>query len=186
MREIALFSGKIYTPGTNFTRPPVVTVATNLNSAVEGYFFKQDFAHWKWKRIMISLYENIIHLLFIRYLLSYVINLLRSKVFQDYLKVLLWRCTLRPQLLLCVSNLLLNYFPTFLPSYETAIVATESVSKVTFLGKIIYASLQTLLEVLSYPVIHSPTTALRFGSCYNTFNGLAVSCGSFKHYAVPR
>ena len=33
MREIALFSGKIYTPQTNFTRPPVVTVATNLNSA---------------------------------------------------------------------------------------------------------------------------------------------------------
>ena len=32
MPEIALFSGKIYTAGTNFTRPPVVTVATNLNS----------------------------------------------------------------------------------------------------------------------------------------------------------
>ena len=32
MREIALFSGKIYTTGTNFARPPVVTVATNLNS----------------------------------------------------------------------------------------------------------------------------------------------------------
>ena len=32
MREITLFSGKIYTAGTNFTRPPVVTVATNLNS----------------------------------------------------------------------------------------------------------------------------------------------------------
>ena len=30
MREIALFSGKIYTPETNFTRPLVVT---NLNSA---------------------------------------------------------------------------------------------------------------------------------------------------------
>ena len=29
MQEIALFSGKIYTAGTNFTRPPVVT---NLNS----------------------------------------------------------------------------------------------------------------------------------------------------------
>ena len=130
---------------------------------------------------MISLYENIILLLFMRYLLYHVINLLRSKVFQDYLKVLLWRCTLRPQLLLCVSNLLLNYFPTFLPSYETAIVATESVFRVTFLRKIIYASLQTLLEV-----IHSHTIALRFGSCYNTFNGLAVSCGSFKHYAVLR
>ena len=32
MQEISLFSGKIYTAGTNFTRPPVVTVATNLNS----------------------------------------------------------------------------------------------------------------------------------------------------------
>ena len=33
MRVIALFFGKIYTPETNFTRPPVVTVATNINSA---------------------------------------------------------------------------------------------------------------------------------------------------------
>ena len=32
MREIALFSVKIYTACTNFTRPLVVTVATNLNS----------------------------------------------------------------------------------------------------------------------------------------------------------
>ena len=32
MRQIALFSGEIYTAGTNFTQPPVVTVATNLNS----------------------------------------------------------------------------------------------------------------------------------------------------------
>ena len=31
--EMALFFGKIYTAGTNFTRPPVVTVATNLNSS---------------------------------------------------------------------------------------------------------------------------------------------------------
>ena len=28
-----IVSGKIYTAGTNYTRPPVVTVATNLNSA---------------------------------------------------------------------------------------------------------------------------------------------------------
>ena len=35
MREIALLSGKSYTAGTNFTQPPVVTVATNLNSADE-------------------------------------------------------------------------------------------------------------------------------------------------------
>ena len=33
-REIALFSGEIYTAGTNFTRPLVMTVATNLNSGV--------------------------------------------------------------------------------------------------------------------------------------------------------
>ena len=33
--EIALFSGKIYTTGTNFTRPLVATVATNLNSAMQ-------------------------------------------------------------------------------------------------------------------------------------------------------
>ena len=32
MQGIALISRKIYTAGTNFTRPPVVTVATNLNS----------------------------------------------------------------------------------------------------------------------------------------------------------
>ena len=32
MREIAMFFGKIYTAGTNFTRLLVVTVATNLNS----------------------------------------------------------------------------------------------------------------------------------------------------------
>ena len=32
MQEIALFSRKIYTPETNFTRLPFVTVATNLNS----------------------------------------------------------------------------------------------------------------------------------------------------------
>ena len=36
-----LFSGKIYTPETNFTRPPVVTVATNLNS---GRTFGDDYA----------------------------------------------------------------------------------------------------------------------------------------------
>ena len=28
----ALFSGKIYTAGQNFTRPPVVTVVTNFKS----------------------------------------------------------------------------------------------------------------------------------------------------------
>ena len=33
MQEFALFSGKNYTVGTHFTRPPVVIDATNLNSA---------------------------------------------------------------------------------------------------------------------------------------------------------
>ena len=33
VRKFRLFSGKIYTVDKNFTRPPVVTVATNLNSA---------------------------------------------------------------------------------------------------------------------------------------------------------
>ena len=37
MQEIALFSGKIYTVGKNFTRLPVVTVATNLNSVDIGH-----------------------------------------------------------------------------------------------------------------------------------------------------
>ena len=35
LREIALFSSKNYTVCTNFTRPPVVTVATNLNSGAK-------------------------------------------------------------------------------------------------------------------------------------------------------
>ena len=37
MQENALLSGKIYTPGTNVTRPPVATVAKNL---ISGYWFK--------------------------------------------------------------------------------------------------------------------------------------------------
>ena len=36
MTKIALFSGKIHTATTNFTRPPGVTVATNLNSEKNG------------------------------------------------------------------------------------------------------------------------------------------------------
>ena len=35
MREIALVSGEFYTAGTNFTRPPVVTVATNFKSVLD-------------------------------------------------------------------------------------------------------------------------------------------------------
>ena len=38
MLEIALFSEKIYTLGKKFTRPPVMTVATNLNSATTKTF----------------------------------------------------------------------------------------------------------------------------------------------------
>ena len=37
MREIALFFWKIYTAGTNSTRLPVMTVATNLNSDEDDY-----------------------------------------------------------------------------------------------------------------------------------------------------
>ena len=33
MQEMALFSGKSYIAGTNFTQPPVATFVTNLNSA---------------------------------------------------------------------------------------------------------------------------------------------------------
>ena len=36
MHENALFSGKIYTDGKNFTQQLVVTVATNLNSVPGG------------------------------------------------------------------------------------------------------------------------------------------------------
>ena len=45
MREIALFSGKIYTAGTNFTRPLVVTVATNLNSDDDDDHEQDDDNH---------------------------------------------------------------------------------------------------------------------------------------------
>ena len=34
LQENALFSEKIYTAGANFTRPPVATVVTNLNSGL--------------------------------------------------------------------------------------------------------------------------------------------------------
>ena len=43
MQEITLFLGKIYTAGKNFTRPPVLTVTTNLNSANDG--FAISFSH---------------------------------------------------------------------------------------------------------------------------------------------
>ena len=40
MQEIALFSGQIYTAGTNFTRPLVAMVVTNLNSDPKFLFNK--------------------------------------------------------------------------------------------------------------------------------------------------
>ena len=43
MQEIALISRKIYTAGTNFTRPPVVTVATNLNSVCSIFSRGQNY-----------------------------------------------------------------------------------------------------------------------------------------------
>ena len=50
MREIALFSGKIYTAGTNFTRLPLVTVATNLNSDTEYVYleFSPSCSNFNW------------------------------------------------------------------------------------------------------------------------------------------
>ena len=55
MQENTLFSGKIYTAGTNFTRPPVATVVTNLNSA-------QGFEIWKkqmlWNKEFIIFYDD--------------------------------------------------------------------------------------------------------------------------------
>ena len=44
MRDITLISRKIYTVGTNFTRPPVVTVATNLNS---GHWWHPHSHHYE-------------------------------------------------------------------------------------------------------------------------------------------
>ena len=43
MQENTLFPGKIYTAGTNFTRPPVAPVATNLNSATQVFGLIQHF-----------------------------------------------------------------------------------------------------------------------------------------------
>ena len=42
MRDIALISRKIYTAGKNFTRPPVVMVATNLNFDDDDDDHEQD------------------------------------------------------------------------------------------------------------------------------------------------
>ena len=42
MQEINLFSGKIYTASTNFTRPPVITIATNLNSDCTRFICTYD------------------------------------------------------------------------------------------------------------------------------------------------
>ena len=63
IREIALFSGKIYIAGTNFTQPPVVTVATNLNSGSplpalhwktpSLYHSSLLYFKWRWKDYII-------------------------------------------------------------------------------------------------------------------------------------
>ena len=46
MREIVLYSAKIYTAGTNFTRPPVMTTATNLNCGCK-FPFQSEVYHVK-------------------------------------------------------------------------------------------------------------------------------------------
>ena len=43
-----MFSGKIYTAGTNFARPPVMTVATNLNSALHRTLQLEKY-HQSWR-----------------------------------------------------------------------------------------------------------------------------------------
>ena len=48
-----LFSGKIYTAGTNFTRLPVATVVTNLNSG-QIMFYVILFEIWSWRSIPCS------------------------------------------------------------------------------------------------------------------------------------
>ena len=52
MQEIALFSGKIYTVGKNFTQPLVVMVATNLNS--ENSIFLENLHIYRNKQIIFS------------------------------------------------------------------------------------------------------------------------------------
>ena len=52
MREIALFSGKIYTAGTNFTRPPVVMVATNLNSGSDLIFISPTGSLFRFRSLV--------------------------------------------------------------------------------------------------------------------------------------
>ena len=46
MQDIALFSRKIYTAGTNPTRPPVVTVATNVNPEEKKSTIMQIWDPW--------------------------------------------------------------------------------------------------------------------------------------------
>ena len=132
--------------------------------------------------MMISLYENIIYLLFMRYLLSRVINILRSRVFQDYLKVLLWRCTLRPQLLLCVSNLL-KLFPHFFAFLWDCHCGNWISFQGYFLKENNLCKFTDIIGSHSFTHYCSEIwQLLQYIQC----NGLAVSCNSFKHYAVPR
>ena len=43
LQRNASFSGKIYTGGKNFTRPPVATVVTNFKSDYYGSFCHQNY-----------------------------------------------------------------------------------------------------------------------------------------------
>ena len=64
MRDIALISRKIYTAGTNFTRPLVVTVATNLNSGSPGVFsnyipsINRSVLECGWNELFLTSYFN--------------------------------------------------------------------------------------------------------------------------------
>ena len=52
MRDIALISRKIYTAGTNFTRPPVVMVATNLNPGSDLIFISPTGSLFRFRSLV--------------------------------------------------------------------------------------------------------------------------------------
>ena len=58
MGEIALFSSNIYTAGTNLTRPLVVTVATNIDSAYLQWKVEYYSAIIKMRKIEPQLLSN--------------------------------------------------------------------------------------------------------------------------------
>ena len=61
MGEIVLFSRKIYTAGKNFTRPPVVTVATNIKSDPTLSFMRSEQKIKKMPSNLNSPDQNILH-----------------------------------------------------------------------------------------------------------------------------